>query len=149
WHLLGDDDAYVRWSVARSLSTAVELGLHQELELLLDRFDVREVPALASTDRLLPFQNSQEWLLIGFARAAKRHGSTLAFLRPKLLALAQRADVHVMHKVHIARCLENIGNGGRPDKALAILRAQIDTPPNGTVKTDEWPAPAEAKSGFS
>ncbi|WP_343315076.1 NACHT domain-containing protein [Brucella sp. BE17] len=149
WHLLGDDDAYVRWSVARSLSTAVELGLHQELELLLDRFDVREVPALATTDRSLPFQNSQEWLLIGFARAAKRHGSTLAFLRPKLLALAQRADVHVMHKVHIARCLENIGNGGRPDKALAILRAQIDTPPNGTVKTDEWPAPAEATSGFS
>lgn len=31
WHLLGDDDAYVRWSVARSLSTAVELGLNEEL----------------------------------------------------------------------------------------------------------------------
>lgn len=149
WHLLGDDDAYVRWSVARSLSNAVELGLHQELELLLDRFDVREVPALASTERSLPFQNSQAWLLIGLARAAKRHGDSLAFLRPKLLALAQRADVHVMHKVHIVRCLENIGNGGRPDNALAILRAQIDTPPNGTVKAHEWPAPAKTTSGFS
>lgn len=46
-----------------------------------------------------------------------------------------------MHKVHIARCLENIGNGGAPDKELALLRAQIDTPPKGTVKTDKWPAP--------
>ncbi len=149
WHLLGDDDAYVRWSVARSLSTAVELGLHKELELLLDRFDVRAVPMLTSTERSLSFQNSREWLLIGLARAAKRHGSTLAFLRPQLLTLAQRADVHAMHKVHIARCLENIGNGGCHDNALAILRAQIDTPPNGTVKTDKWPAHAEATSGFS
>ena len=149
WHLLGDDDAYVRWSASRSLSTAVDLGLLEELDLLLDRFDVHEVQALASTDRSLPFQNSREWLLIGIARAAKRHGSNLAFLRPKLLALAQRDDVHVMHKVHIARCLENIGNRDGPDSALALLRAQIDTPPNGTVRTDQWPAHAKATSGFS
>jgi hypothetical protein len=149
WHLLGDDDAYVRWSVARSLSTAVELGLHEELELLLDRFDVLGVPALTSAERSLPFQNSQEWLLIGLARAAKRHGSALAFLRRKLLALSQRSDVHVMHKVHIARCLAGIGNGGDPDKELAQLRAQIDTPPKGTVKIGKWPAPVDATSGFT
>lgn len=149
WHLLGDDDAYVRWSVARSLSTAIELGLHEELWLLLDRFDVRGVPALTSVERSLPFQNSQEWLLIGLARAAKRHGSTLAFLRPKLLALAQRVDVHVMHKVHIARCLAGIGNGGATDKELSLLRAQIDTPPKGTVKLDEWPVPVDSTSGFT
>ncbi|MEW4462610.1 hypothetical protein AB1K42_31360 [Roseibium algicola] len=149
WHLMGDDDAYVRWSVARSLSTAVELGLNEELGLLLDRFDVREVPALASDERPLPFQNSQEWLLIGLARAAKQHGSALGVLRPKLLALAKRPDVHVLHKVHIARCLEHIGNGGAPDNELALLRAQINTPPKGTVKTDKWPTPVEPTSGFT
>lgn len=149
WHLLGDDDAYIRWSVARSLSTAVELGLHGELGLLLDRFDVCEVPALASAERPLPFQNSQEWLLIGLARAAKRHGSALGFLRPKLLELAKRPDVHVMHKVHIARCLKNIGNGDAPDKELVLLRAQIDTPPKGTVNTDKCPAHLEPTSGFT
>lgn len=148
WHLLGDDDAYVRWSAARSLSTAVELGLHKELELLLDRFDVRGVPALSSVERSLPFQNSQEWLLIGLARAAKLHGSALAFLRPKLLALSQRSDVHVMHKVHIARGLVGIGNGGAPDKELALLRAQIDTPPKGTAELDGWPAHVDSTSGF-
>ncbi|TJW02177.1 MAG: ATP-binding protein [Mesorhizobium sp.] len=149
WHLLGDDDAYVRWSVARSLSTAIELGLHEELKLLLDRFDLRGVPALTSAERSLPFQNSREWLLIGLARAAKRHGNALAILRPKLLALSQRSDVHVMHKVHIARCIAGIGNGGAPDKELALLRAQIDTPPKGTVKMDEWPAPVDSTSGFT
>lgn len=149
WHLLGDEDAYVRWSSARCLSTAAELGLYQELGLLLDRFDIREVPSLASTDRPLPFQNSQEWLLIGLARAATKHASALAFLRPKLVTLAQRADVHVMHKVHIARCIDNIDKSSSPDNALSLLRAQIDKPPNGTVKTDKWPAPVEATSGFS
>lgn len=149
WHLLGDEDAYIRWTVARSLSTAAELGLHQELGLLLDRFDVREIPALASTNRLLPFQNSQEWLLIGLARAAKLHGGNLAFLRSKLIALGQRDDLHVMHKVHIARCLKNIGQEDAFDNTLEILRTQIDTSPKGMVKTDDWPAHVEATSGFS
>jgi len=148
WHLLGDEDAYVRWSVARSISTAVELGLHQDLELLLDRFDIREVPTLGSSNRLLPFQNSQEWLLIGLARAAKRHGSSLAFLRSKLILLGKRDDIHVIHKGHIARCLENIGNVDASDNAFESLRTQIDISPKGILKTDEWPEHSKATSEF-
>jgi len=149
WHLLGDEDAHIRWTAARSLSNAIELGLHEELELLLDRFDVRGVPALTSAERLLPFQNSQEWLLIGLARAAKLHGSALENLRPKLLALSLRSDVHVMHKVHIARCLAGIGNGGAPDKKLGLLRAQIEIPPKTSAKRKGWPVPVKSTSDFS
>lgn len=149
WHLLGDDDAYVRWSVARSISTLVDLGLREELGLLLDRFDTTSVPALVSADRMLPFQNSQEWLLIGLARAALHHGSDLAFLRPKLVALATRSDVHAMHKVHIARCLANIGNDGKVDEELQELRSEIDAPRHGTIKNDKWPTAAKTTSGFS
>ncbi|MGF9760707.1 hypothetical protein AAII07_36515 [Microvirga sp. 0TCS3.31] len=149
WHLLGDDDAYVRWRVARGISTLVELGLQDELSLLLDRFDITEIPVVVSPERMLPFQNAQEWLLIGLARAALHHGQSLAFLRPKLVALSERNDVHVMHKVHIARCLANIGNDGKPDKDLETLRAEIDSPKHGTVISDSWPVMAEARSGFT
>jgi len=148
WHLLGDDDAYVRWSVARGLSTLVELGLQSELELLLDRFDTTNIPALKSADHELSFQNSQEWLLIGIARAALRHGSSLAFLRPKLAALAGRDDVHIMHKVHIARCLASIGNDGKLDSELQALRTEIDVPRHGTVINDGWPVAVDSKSDF-
>ncbi|RUV24098.1 NACHT domain-containing protein [Mesorhizobium sp. M7A.F.Ca.MR.245.00.0.0] len=150
WHLLGDDDAYVRWNIARGFTTLVDLGLELELGLLLDRFDTAEIPALASTGRMLPYQNSQEWLLIGIARAALRHGPALAFLRPRLVALARRNDVHVMHKVHIARCLENIGyDDGTSDVELQTLRAEIDAPKQGIVVRDSWATPADAKSGFA
>ncbi|MGM5053302.1 NACHT domain-containing protein [Rhizobium sp. 814_E9_N1_1] len=148
WHLLGDDDAYVRWNIARGLSTLVDLGLKAELSLLLDRFDKAEVPALASSGRMLPYQNSQEWLLIGIARAALHHGPELAFLRPRLIALAGRSDIHVIHKVHIARCLQNIGHHG-PDAELQSLRSEIDVPKHGVVVSDEWPTPDDTKSGFS
>ncbi|WP_227747399.1 hypothetical protein [Paraburkholderia franconis] len=102
WHLLGEDDAYVRWTVARGLNTLVELGLNDDLVLLLDRFDQREVATLASTEGKLSFQNSQQWLLMGLARAALHHGQAMRVLRPKLLVLAQRSDLHVVDKVHIA-----------------------------------------------
>lgn len=148
WHLLGDDDAYVRWNIARGISTLVDLGLEAELGLLLDRFDTFEIPALASTGRMLPYQNSQEWLLIGIARVTLRHGQALAFLRPRLLALASRSDVHVMHKVHIARCLENIGYDGT-DAELEALRAEIDAPKQGVVVSDRCPTPADPRSGFA
>lgn len=148
WHLLGEDDAYIRWTVARALNTLVELGLNDDLDLLLDRFDQREVAALASTDRKLSFQNSQQWLLMGLARAALRHGQTMGALRPKLLALAQRSDLHVIDKVHIARCLEHISSGGELDAELAVLLAEIDQPSLGIVSSDAYPSPAKSTSGF-
>lgn len=148
WHLLGEDDCYVRWTVARGLNTLVELGLDDDLVLLLDRFDQREVAVLASADRKLSFQNSQQWLLMGLARAALRHGKTMGTLRPKLLALAQRSDVHVINKVHIARCLAGISSGSEGDEELKALLDEINQPPRGTVTSDTYPPAAKPASGF-
>jgi hypothetical protein len=148
WHLLGADDAYVRWTVARSLNTLFEFGLNYELGLLLDRFDQREVAALASTERKLSFQNSQQWLLMGLARSALHHGQTMRSLQPKLLALAQRNDLHVINKVHIARCLRHINREGEHDPDLETLLDQIDQPPCGTVTSDVYPSAAKPRTGF-
>lgn len=148
WHLLGEDDGYVRWTVARGLNTLVELGLNDELSLLLDRFDQREVAALASTDHKLAFQNSQQWLLMGLARAALRHGQTMGALRPKLLAIAQRNDLHVINKVHIARCLGYISCGGGRDAELEALLVEVNHPLCGIVTRDGHPTAAKPTSGF-
>lgn len=148
WHLLGEDDCYVRWTVARGLNTLVELGLDDDLVLLLDRFDQREVAVLASADRKLSFQNSQQWLLMGLARVALLHGKTMGALRPKLLALAQRSDVHVINKVHIARCLAGISSGSEGDEELKALLDEINQPPRGTVTSDTYPPAAKPASGF-
>ncbi|OWK18974.1 hypothetical protein AJ88_46790 [Mesorhizobium amorphae CCBAU 01583] len=88
WHLLGDDDAYVRWTVARSLATLADLGLIEEFNVLLDGFDQTEVAALVSSETRLSFQNSQQWFLMGLARASLFHAGKLRHLRPKLVALA-------------------------------------------------------------
>lgn len=148
WHLLGEDDAYVRWTVARGLNTLVELGLNDDLSLLLDRFDQREVAALVSTDRKLSFQNSQQWLLMGLARAALRHGQTMGTLRPKLLTLADRSDLHVIDKVHIARCLRHISSGEARDTELEALLDQIKQPLHGIVTSDAYPRTAKPTSEF-
>ncbi len=148
WHLLGEDDGYVRWTVARGLNTLVELGLSDDLGLLLDRFDQREVTALASADRKLSFQNSQQWLLMGLARAALRHGQSMEALRPRLLALAQRSDMHVIDKVHIARCLGHISSGGERDAELEALLDEINQPLCGIVTSDAHPPAAKPTSGF-
>lgn len=148
WHLLGDDDGYLRWTVARGLNTLVELGLKEELGLLLDRFDQKEIAALVSLDRGLPFQNSRQWLLMGLARAALRHGQAMGDLRRQLLALAQRGDLHIIEKVHIARCLRNIGNDGVRDADLETLLDQVNQPPCGIVTSDVYPGHAESTSNF-
>ncbi len=148
WHLLGNDDGYLRWTVARGLNTLVELGLKEELGLLLDRFDQREIATLVSPDRGLPFQNSRQWLLMGLARVALRHGRTMGDLRRQLLALAQRSDLHIIDKVHIARCLRNIGNDGVRDADLETLLDQVDQPPCGIVTSDVYPGHTESTSNF-
>jgi hypothetical protein len=148
WHLLGNEDGYVRWKVARGLNTLVELGLNDEIALLLDRFDQREIDALASGDRKLSFQNSQQWLLMGLARATLHHGQTMGALRPKLLALAKRSDLHVIHKVHIVRCLQNLTGTGQNDEELAALQDEINHPMHGIVTSDSYPPDAKPTSGF-
>lgn len=148
WHLLGEDDGYVRWAVARGLNTLVELGLNDDIGLLLDRFDQREVTALASTDRKLSFQNSQQWLLMGLARATWHHGQIMGSFRPKLLALAQRSDLHVINKVHIARCLGHISSGEVRDGELEALLDEIDQPQCGIVTSDAPPSAAKPTTDF-
>ncbi|WP_026107083.1 NACHT domain-containing protein [Dyella ginsengisoli] len=148
WHLLGDDDAYLRWTVARGLNTLAELGLDEEIGLLLDRFDQREIAALASPDRELPFLNSRQWLLMGLARTALRQGRTMGGFRRRLLALAQRSDLHVIDKVHIARCLRNIGNNGVRDTDLEALVDQVDQPPCGIETSDVYSGGTKATSNF-
>ncbi|MER8601219.1 NACHT domain-containing protein [Mesorhizobium sp. M1339] len=149
WHLLGDDDAYIRWAVARSLGTLADLGLIEEFNVLLDGFDQTEVAALVSPETRLSFQNSQQWFLMGLARAALSHPAKLRHLRPKLVALAMRPDIHVVHKLHIARCLEHFRDKGAQDLELDALREAIDGPSHGFIERDDWPAAVESKSGFS
>ena len=149
WHLLGEDDAYIRWTVARGLNTLVELGLNDDLGPLLDRFDQREVAALASKDRkFFSFQNSQQWLLMGLARATLRHGQAMESLRPRLLALAQRSDLHVLHKVHISRCLRHISGGEECNAELEALLDEINQPLRGIVTNYVHPCAAKPTSGF-
>ena len=146
WRLLGDSDAYVRWITARALSTFVELGLIDELNALLDQFDRTEIFALKSAGHYLSFQNSQQWLLMGLARAALIHGDKLAAIKPRLLELAARADLHVLHKQHILRCLVNIGSD---DSEIASLRKEVLVDPKGIAIVKGWPEHVEAKFGFS
>jgi hypothetical protein len=148
WHLLGEEDGYIRWTVARGLNTLVELGLNDDIILLLDRFDHREVEALASNDQKLSFQNSQQWLLMGLARAASQHGQMLGGLRPKLLGLAKRSDLHVIDKLHIARCLRHIINGNESDAELNALFEEVNQPPCGIVTSKTYPPNAKPTSGF-
>ncbi|MCO4887918.1 NACHT domain-containing protein [Cupriavidus sp. WGtm5] len=148
WHLLGEDDGYIRWSVARGLNTLVELGLSDDIGLLLERFDQREVAALASKDRKLSFQNSQQWLLMGLARAALHDGKIMGVIRPKLLALAQRSDLHVIHKIHVARCLRHVSSGRESHGELEALLKEINQPPRGIVISDTYPPAAKPTSGF-
>lgn len=146
WHLLGDSDAYVRWATARALSSFVDLGLIDELNALLDQFDRTDIPALKSAEHCLSFQNSQQWLLMGIARAALIHGPKLRSIKSRLLALAARVDLHVLHKLHILRCLMNIGS---EDGEIASLRAEVNVDPRGIVVVQGWFQHAERKSGFT
>ena len=147
WHLLGDDDVYIKWSTARALSVFAELGLIEELDALLAGFDRREVPALKPKDHHLSFQNSQQWLLMGLARAALIHGAKLAPLKQRLHALAARKDVHILHKVHMLRCLKNIGS---TPAEIASLEKEVAIDPKGVaVVNGGWPKHVPSKSGFT
>ncbi|MGX8882978.1 hypothetical protein ACWWD9_07160 [Methylovorus sp. SPW-M1] len=148
WHLLGEEDSYIRWTVAKGLSTLVELELGDTLNLLIDRFDQREVPILASADHKLSFQNSQQWLLMGLARTALHHGQLIRPLWSELLDLAHRADLHVINKVHIARCLGHIGSSKEDNTDLEALLNEINQPPCGFVISDIYPRTARSTSGF-
>ncbi|WP_316235343.1 MULTISPECIES: hypothetical protein [unclassified Bradyrhizobium] len=147
WHLLGDDDAYIRWSTARALPLFVPLGLIDDLDALLAQFDRREVPALKTGNHRLSFQNSQQWLLMGLARAALIHGAKLGPLKARLLQVAARNDVHNLNKRQILRCLRHIGC--KPSE-IAKLVQEVEVDPKGSVVVKgSFPKHIPPKSGFS
>jgi hypothetical protein len=148
WHLLGDSDAFVRWNAARSIKGMLDLGLIEDVEQLLENFDVREVPSLVSNGHHFAFLNAQQWLLMGLARAALHHGALLLPLRTRLLALASRPDLHVVNKIHIARCLSHIEAGQAASVELAQLWAQIDPPVHGFVERKGWPINKDRRTSF-
>lgn len=149
WHFLGADDAYMRWTAAKCISTLGALGLHDDLKALFDLFDERAVGALETKDQPLPYLNSQQWLLMGLARATARLGHELGYLGPLLVTLANRGDLHVIDKLHVERCLRHLNGDGPYDATLAKLHSEIAEPPQGYVDKEGYPKPVEPQSGYS
>ena len=139
WHLLGNSDAFVRWRAARSLKGMVDVGLTEDVAQLLSRFDVNKNTSLASDGQQFAFLNSQQWLLMGIARAALHHGEEMDALKPRLEALANRPDLHALNRLHLARCLAHIeGDGGTSSQGTKLL-SEIRTPPHGVIERNGWP----------
>ena len=148
WHFLGDRDSFVRWHAARCLKGMIEVGLIEDVGRLLDRFDVDENAALASKEQHFAIQNAQQWLLMGLARAALHHGKSLITLRPRLWALARRTDLHVVNKLHIARCLRHIEGNKSMSSELEKLWSGIQSPKHGIVERDGQPDSKEKQHEF-
>lgn len=149
WHLLGDSDAFVRWSAARSLKGMVDVGLIEDVGRLLDRFDANENPSLASDEHHFAFLNAQQWLLMGLARATLHHGEKLKVLKLRIEALSKRADLHVLNKLHLARCLRNIEGDKSTSPELAQLWSEVRTPAHGTIECKGWPANRDRRIDFN
>jgi hypothetical protein len=148
WHLLGDSDAFVRWSAARSLKGMLDVGLIEDVGRLLDRFDTDEIPSLASDEYHFAFLNAQQWLLMGLARAALHHGEKLKPLKSRIAVLAKRTDLHVLNRLHLARCLKYIEGGKSMSPELAQLWAEVQTPPHGIVERNGWPDNKDRRFNF-
>ena len=140
WHLLGDDDAFVRWSAARSIKGMLDLDLIEDVERLLDRFDLAETGSLASENHHFAYLNAQQWLLMGLARAALHHAEKLTPLKSRLESLLKRSDFHVVNKLHLARCL-TLMEGGKPlSPELGALSDEVNMPPHGVAVRNSYPA---------
>lgn len=148
WHLLGDSDAFIRWSAARSLKGMLDLGLTEDIGRLLDRFDLEENPSLASKEHHFAFLNAQQWLLMGLARAALYHGEKLKPLKSRITALAKRTDIHVFNKIHLARCLKHIEGDKRISPELIKLWAEVQSPLHGIVEISGRPDNKERQFDF-
>ena len=148
WHLLGDSDAFVRWNAARSLNGMLDVGLAEDVGRLLDRFDANENPSLASDEHHFAFLNAQQWLLMGLARAALYHGEKLKPLKPRIEVLAKRNDLHVLNKLHLARCLRHIEGDKSMSPELTQLWSEVRTPAHGIVERDGWPDNKDRRIDF-
>lgn len=148
WHLLGQGNTFVRWKTARAIKDLADLGLYDDIATLLDLFGSGRIDALHSEVTASSFLNSEQWLLIGIARASHFHGASLGFLRERLEALAKRKDVHIINQMNILKCLKHISE---PDQTLAVideLEERLFTPEKGYVERDDWVVPSDPKSGL-
>ncbi len=148
WHLLGNEDAFVRWRVARCITGLADLGLNAELSALLDCYDRTQVAALTSEGLSASFLNAQQWLLMGLARACLHHGKALDYLKEPLERLVRREDIHAVNKIHIIRCLQHISGSQRPSPEISKLWEKVYTPAKGYEERGAWPKAVESKSGF-
>jgi len=146
WHLLGDDDGYVRWSTARGLLTLCDLRLVDDIDGLIAGFDRTGTPPLTTRDKRFAFQNAQQWLLMGLARAAIFNKEALLHIEDFLWQLSARNDLHVVLKLQIARCLRNLHTSRNEE--LEALWHSVKEPRLGHAEYRGWPAPVESKSGF-
>ena len=147
WYLLGHTDSYRRWSAAKAVSSMAVLGLVEDLKELLTRFDEQAVAPLTTKGFPLSFQNSQQWLLMGLARASLKHGALLLPLKEQLEALARRSDIHIVDKLQIARVLSNFP-GGKSDPLASKLSKELNSPPNGFMAKAGTRSGGPAKSIF-
>lgn len=148
WHLLGDSDAFVRWNAARSLKGMLDVGLTEDVRRLIERFDRDENGSLASDEHHFAVLNAQQWLLMGLARAALHHGDKLEPLKSQIAALAKRGDLHVLNKLHLARCLTHIEGSQSMSSELVELWAEVRAPRHGIIVRDGWPEHKERKIDF-
>lgn len=148
WHLLGDSDAFVRWSAARSLKGMLDVGLIEDVGRLLDRFDVDECPSLASDEHHFAFLNAQQWLLMGLARATLHHGEKLKPLKPRIAALAKRTDLHMLNRLHLIRCLKHIEGDKAMSPELTQMWNDVQWPAQGIVERDGWPDSTDSRIDF-
>ncbi|WP_421789242.1 dsDNA nuclease domain-containing protein [Hyphobacterium sp.] len=148
WHLLGDTDAYARWHTARGIEALIELGLTKDLVRLLNRFSAPPNPALKSAEQEFAFRNAQQWLLIGLARAALRHGEKLRAIKSEIEAVALESGINVIHKLNLLRTLEHIGENDGSPSIVTRLRKEVYEPLHGIVKRDDYPAHVESKVDF-
>lgn len=139
WHLLGDDDAYVRWNAARCIKGMLDLDLIEDVERLFDRFDLTETGSLASENHHFAYLNAQQWFLMGLARAALHHAEKLIPLKLRLESLLKQSDLHVVNKLHLARCLTLMEDGKPLSPELGALWDEVNTPPHGVVVRNSYP----------
>lgn len=139
WHLLGNEDTFVRWNTARSIEALVELGLHSDVKALLGLYDLAQVDALTSEGVSASFDNAQQWLLMGLARACLLHGESLSYLREPLERLVNRGEVHAANKIHIIRCLQHIPDAGGGALTATQMRNEVYHPAKGYKERRGWP----------
>jgi hypothetical protein len=126
----------------------IDVGLTEDIEQLLDRFDVNENASLTSDSHHFAFLNSQQWLLMGMVRAALHHGEELEALKPQLEALANRPDLHALNRLHLTRCLAYIGSDGVASSQRTMLLSKVRTPPHGVIERNGWPDNKDRRIDF-